>query len=158
MLIKKTAGFIGFLLFFACVNLFSQTINVSGAPWNVNITPPSQAGENPIDNIESLADQIEIDIHGQKDNNWQVTVEKDGTSWHSNLTLQVKRTGEGNGNGPFAGGTDYVTIPDSPTLSLFFWGGKNRTNVPCQYRLHSDNLCPETSYSALVIYTVTSTP
>ena len=155
---KKTIFLLGILLFVTHVGLFSQTIKISGAPWNVNITPPALAGENPINNIESLSDQISINVHGDQDNNWQITVEKDATNWHSNLTLEVRRTGDGTGSGTISGGTTYVTIPDSPTYVIFFVGNKNPNNIPCQYRLHSDDLCPEASYSTPVIYTITNAP
>ena len=150
----KTAIFIwiGFLSF-AVRGLSAQTIRVTGAPWNVSIGDPGlPAGQNPFSDVVSAVNQILLDVHGQQDRGWSVTVYKTESLWHSDLILSVHRTGQGSGGGTINGGLDYVSITNTP--KTFFTGGKNMTNIPCQYILQA-NMPPDNNYSTTITYTIT---
>lgn len=68
-----------------------------------------------------------MDIHGQKLESYQVTVQRLDVVWNSYFCVYVRRTSNERGNGDVSGGTEYVEAGTSP--QEFFRGGKNRTNM-----------------------------
>lgn len=135
-------------------SLFSQNIRVTGS-WAVTIdeTYLPGPGSDLLDTYESAPDQILMDIHGQKLNDYQVTIQRSDVVWNSYFHVYARRTSDGNGNGYISGGTDYVQAGTSP--QEFFRGGKNRSNIEIQLRLSGVTVGAEYgTYITNIVYTI----
>ena len=128
---------------------FGQSMTLSGNPWVVTMNWPFTT-------VASPDPQIQISVKPAKDLDYLITVQRDDLNWQNELTLYVRRTGDGAGSPHTVpqGGTSWIQISTVPRD--FFWGPpKNRNNVPCQYQL-VPGWPAEGSYSTTVTYTITS--
>lgn len=139
-------SFVMFMMGIDYNTLLAQTIVVSGSPWIASMNYP-------FNEVLSPDPQVQISVRPDK-NDWLVTIERSDNDWDSSLRLSIRRTGDGSGN-PLSlpeGGLSWIEIAESP--QNFFWGeDKNRSNVPCQYRLQA-NWPPEGTYSTIVLFTL----
>ena len=106
------------------------------------------AGTDLIETYESGADETLIAISNMAGNedNWRVDVRRTDTSWHGDLRLWVRRTGDGSGAGSITGGTSYQEV--SSTDGAFFSGAGDRSGIPIQLQLTGVSLqVPPESYS-----------
>jgi len=87
---------------------------------------------------------------------WRVDVRKSDTSWHSDLVLHIKRTGEGSGPGMVTGGTDYQTVTDLD--AAFFNGEGGRSGMYVQIWVSGMSVqVPPATYSTNIVLTVVDT-
>ncbi len=121
---------------------------------SINETYLSGPGSDLVETYESVSNQILMDIHGQKLENYQVTLQRSDVVWNSYFRVYARRTSDGNGNGYISGGTEYVEAGTSS--QEFFRGGKNRSNIAIQLRLSGVTVGAEYgTYVTNVIYTIT---
>jgi len=123
MRLKKLGPWMAMLILLGWASLFSQTIRVTGS-WALSIDSsnlPGPGSDLP-DSFESDPDQIEIDVHGQKLEDYQVTIQRSDVSWNPYFRVYARRTSDGTGSGYISGGTNYVEA--STTSQEFFRGGK----------------------------------
>lgn len=113
------------------------------------------AGSDLADSFESNADATMINITGTSDTSdiWEVKIRKSASSWTSDATLYVERTGDGSGAGSIDEGTSYMAVGESDVT--FFSGSGDRTNVPVRYKISGLSISvPTGTYSALITFTV----
>lgn len=145
----------GFFLLIGTVSIYMQTIKVTGS-WSLSIdeTYLSGPGSDLIDTYKNAPDQILMDVHGQKLENYQVTVQRSDVTWNSSFRVYARRTSDGNGSGYISGGTEYVEAGTSPLT--FFRGGKNRSNIEIQFQLSGMTVGVEYgTYLTHIVYTIT---
>lgn len=160
----RILGFI-ILILASGLHLKAQTISASpGWTYTLSSSDISEAGNDYNVNIESAANQTLVDVVTNYigNYNFKVAVEKIDNNWNSQLTLSVRRTGNGSG-GWFAGisgGTNYIQLSSTPQLLYsgntgYFSGGY--FDVPVQYRVQGLSLLvPAQNYSTTVRYTITN--
>jgi hypothetical protein len=115
-------------------------------------------GTDLTDTYESETAQITITISNTpgSGDNWRVDVKRMDTNWDSDLTLEVRRTGDGAGGGSISGGTTYQEIDTTDTA--FFSGSGDRSDITLQLRLSGVSVhVPPDAYSTSVTYTVVDT-
>ena len=111
------------------------------------------AGSDLRSTYESAADQVSINVVGADKKSWRIDVRKVDTDWHGDLSLYVRRTSDGSGQGQITGGTSYQQLSD--TYQEFFSGDRNRKNVNVQLML--DGVSAQTpcgNYLTTVYYTI----
>ncbi len=155
MRLKKLGPWMAMLILLGWASLFSQTIRVTGS-WALSIDSsnlPGPGSDLP-DSFESDPDQIEIDVHGQKLEEYQVSIQRSDVSWNPYFRVYARRTSDGTGSGYISGGTNYGEA--STTSQEFFRGGKNRSNIAIQLRLSGVTVAVEYgTYITHVVYTIT---
>jgi hypothetical protein len=89
---------------------------------------------------------------------WVVQVRRDDNGkLRPNLTLLVRRTGDGQGTGRIDGGTDFQTV--GPTNVPFFSGDGPHTGVPFEVKAEKPAAtAPAAEYRDFLVYTVTDIP
>jgi hypothetical protein len=100
----------------------------------------------------SATDQISVDIT-QTGKNWTVYIQGSITNWYSGLSVYVRRTSDGSGNGWISGGTNWMQV----TLGSqqFFQGNKRRLGIHVQCGLTGMSVqVPPDTYSGTITYTV----
>ena len=112
------------------------------------------AGTDLIDMYESNSDATLLDIRfPKKDELWRFDVRKSDTTWFSDLSLYIRRTGSGSGSGSISGGNSYIEILDMDRE--FFSGNGHLNNIPLQYKLSGVSVqVPPGTYSTTVIFTL----
>lgn len=83
--------------------------------------------------IESGSHQATLDISNTAGAPWTIGVERSGSGLPPGVTLAVRRTSDGSGEGSIAGGQVYLTV-GSGEQSLFYGSG-DRSGVGLQLRL-----------------------
>jgi hypothetical protein len=146
-----------FIIFnaFAPPNL---SIKITGK-WNLKIDENDLvggAGTTFPDAFESKTDEISITISKTTTPTtpWRVDIRRIDINWHPNLTLFVKRTSDGTGDGTIDNGTTYqqVTLIDQ----FFFSGTGERSKIDIQLKIEGVSLpVPVDTYSTEIYYTVT---
>jgi hypothetical protein len=104
---------------------------------------------------ESKEDATMMNITGTagSDDAWEVRVRMKASSWPKEMTLQLRRTGDGDGGGALEGGSSYLSIGESDTF--FFSGSGDRTAIPVRYKISGISLSvPAGRYSAVITYTI----
>ncbi|WP_428653380.1 hypothetical protein [Runella sp.] len=159
---KSSRLFFLLLIFFITRSAFGQTISATGTTWNASVTTITEAGSNYSSNITSAANQttLTISVGLALLTNWKVFVKKQDATWNSNLTVWVRKTGDGTGIltpvlGTISpnGATSFIQL--TATNQEIFTGFSNRFNVPIQYEIRGLSvLIPASSYSTSVIFTV----
>jgi hypothetical protein len=141
---------------------FAFAIDISEVGnWAVNVDANdliSGAGSDLTSTYESSADQGLIAITGTTgdSDNWRVDVRRSDTSWHGDLTLFVKRTGDGTGSGSISDGTAYQAVTTTDTA--LFSGSGDRSNIPVQLKISGASVAiPPSAYATSIIYTVVDT-
>lgn len=151
-----------FLLFFSMFNtcVFAQSLTVSPG-WSVTIPASTitEAGLNYTTDATSSTSQSLMTVTGNTQTNPKVYVQKTDISWNSNLTLWLKRTGNGTGLLAFtiAGGTTFQQITNSPLyfFDLFTLFGTSVNDIPIQYEIKGLSvLIPAQSYTTTLLYTI----
>ena len=100
----------------------------------------------------SATDQITVDIT-QTGKNWTVYIQGSVTNWHSDLSVYVRRTSDGTGNGSISGGTNWMQV----TLGSqqFFQGRRRRLGINAQFGLTGMSVqVPPDTYSGTITYTI----
>ena len=74
--------------------IWAQSISLTGQ-WNYTIptTDITEAGEDFTGSYESSINQAYINI--EDNNKWEISIRSNNIDWHSDLTLRVRRTGDG---------------------------------------------------------------
>lgn len=139
---------------------FAQTISItSGATWSIPTLTSTitSAGKN-YEHIETSGpSQTLIKVNSALV--WSVSVQQiTGSSWHSNLVVSVRRTGDGTGGAIMLGTSNYLIL--TATNQAFFSGllglGFSRDNVPIQYKIEGLSVTlPVKTYTTTIQYTVT---
>jgi len=89
--------------------LRAQTISLTGS-WTLTIDVSNLIGgpgTDLTDTYESAANQIVIDVSATGNTSWRVDVRKSDITWPGQFHLDVRRTGNGTGNGDVSGGLTY---------------------------------------------------
>lgn len=151
-----------FLIWLTSKVAFGQTISATGTTWNAAPTSITEAGNNYSSALTSTANQttLTVSVGLALLTSWKVLAKKQDATWNSNLTVWVRKTGDGTGIltpvlGTISpnGATSYVQL--TATNQEIFSGFSNRFNVPIQYELRGLSvLIPAGSYSTSVIFTV----
>ncbi|MBN2415702.1 hypothetical protein JXO52_07660 [bacterium] len=150
------AGIIA-VLFLAPEARGQAEITVTGL-WSLtldNTNLQAGAGSDFVSTYESAVDQVDIEISGRRFEYWQVDISiTGGASWHDDLVLYARRTGDGQGAGWISGGTAYQEV--TTTSGPFFQGYKKLKDITIQYQLSGVSVViPAGTYSTSVVYTVT---
>ncbi len=147
------------LLFYIQSKIQAQSISISvSVPIDFGVLPPAIPGDPAVSTYENTLGDSQLDIDGGNKwgygNTWGVTVSKTTASWHSNLLLDVLRD-------PsityLIGGDSYVTIPNTPSATMFFSCTTQRRarNVDLQHRVRiSPSDPPAGSYTTTITYTL----
>lgn len=143
-------------------NALGQNISATGITWNASATTITEAGSNYASTATSAANQstITITVGLALLTSWRVLVYKQDASWNSNLSLWIRKTGDGTGIltpvlGTISpnGTTSYVQL--SGSNQEIFRGFSNRFDVPIQYEIRGISvLIPASNYSTSVVFTV----
>lgn len=149
---------------FACALLLVATGDFSEAELTINVTGnwsetidasdlQAGAGSDLKSTYESAADAGLLTISDTAGGAWRVDVRRSDTTWHTNFTLSVKRTGDGTGGGSISSGAAYQAIGLSD--AAFFSGAGDRSGIPLQFKLEGMSLqVPPATYSTTITYTV----
>jgi hypothetical protein len=89
------------------------------------------AGSNLANASESVSGVTTLNISSQSD--WQIKVRRSDGNWNSAVSLFIRRTSDGGGDGTISGGGAYVEVTMLDTE--FFSGSGDRTAVALQYKL-----------------------
>lgn len=147
------------LLFCIQTKIQAQSISVSvSLPIDFGVLPPAIPGDPAVSSYENTLGDSQLDIDGGNKwgygITWGVTVSKTYTSWHANLLLDVLRD-------PsltyLSGGDSYVTIPNTPSATLFFSCTTQRRARPVylQHRVRlSPSAPPAGNYTTTITYTL----
>ncbi len=143
-------------------DVLGQSISATGTTWNASATTITEAGSNYASTATSAANQstITIAVGLALLTSWRVLVYKQDASWNSNLSLWIRKTGDGTGIltpvlGTISpnGTTSYVQL--SGSNQEIFRGFSNRFDVPIQYEIRGISvLIPASNYSTSVVFTV----
>jgi hypothetical protein len=115
----------------------------------------SGAGSDLRDTYESPSDATSIailDCTGTAEA-WRVDVSRSDVEWNSNLTLYLRRTSDGIGDGTILGGEEYQEVTSS--INAFFSGEGDRQFIYVQYKLTGESVqIPRDQYISNITYTV----
>lgn len=162
---KTVKFFLLFLFSFTVQEVIAQSISINliGPTWNVSVPTITQAGSDYSSNITSSVNQSTISLlFGLTTilTNWKVVVKKQDTNWNSNLTLWVRKTGNGTGIlSPVVGTISPSGVSSFVQLSNveqeIYRGFSTRYDVPIQYELRGLSvLVPVNNYSTSIVYTL----
>lgn len=111
------------------------------------------AGSDLVSAYQSDADAVLLTVWNTGGGAWRVDVRRADTTWDTDLTLSVRRTGDGTGGGTIGAGTTYQAIAE--TNAEFFSGSGDRSNVALQFNLTGMSLqVPPDTYVTTITYTV----
>jgi hypothetical protein len=113
------------------------------------------AGSDFASDIESADGHQQIRIQNAS-GNWEITVSRADTVWHSGIQIYVKRTSDGTGGTTISGGTTYQEI--TTTDRLFFSGSGNPRDINLRFQTNgafASQGVPVNTYSTTVTYTIT---
>lgn len=136
----------------------SITIGVAGGGWAPEITSghlQTGPGSDLLSTYTSAVDAVELNVSGATgiDDYWRIDVHRTDTLWHPNLTLSLRRTGDGLGGGGIADGLAFQPLDVMETTLCS--GNGDRTAVPMQLRLGGVSLqVPPATYITTITYTV----
>lgn len=175
---EKNKHYILFLLIVFCITeaktQIATTITVIGQ-WDRNITQADLqggAGSNLNSTYTSNASQVLLEIYrlylfpGNKIWNWAVDVHKEDVNWHTDLLIDVRRTGNGQCNQTtysVSGGTSYMNITGTDSQFFFgqvsgylgWFGSFTVSDIPLQYRLRGVSATvPAQTYTTTIYYTI----
>lgn len=153
------------ILFFLSIisSIFSQSLTVSPG-WSVTIPASTiiEAGLNyTTTTVTSGASQSTMSITTNSNNvNVFVYVQKTDVTWDSNLTLWVRRSGNGTGagNSSITNGTTFQQITNTPIQFFTVYMGKSRTysSIPIQYQISGISvIIPAQTYTTTLLFTIT---
>jgi hypothetical protein len=139
-----------------------KRVTVTGS-WTVTVPSSliTDAGMDYTQTFISATNQSLLDFKTGLAPSYTIFVQKMDTDWHPNLSLWIKRTGQGNGSGgrtiPMTGGENFMQVTNSP--QPFFYDASNsthnRNNVPIQYQIQGLSvIIPVKSYSTTLMFTI----
>jgi len=132
---------------------WSETINES----DLTAGP----GSNLASEHQSASNEFSIRIQGfgssKKDpDSWRVDVRRSDATWHANLSVFVRRTANGSGNGTISGGAAYQTV--TVTDQAFFQGSNDRSGIRAQAKVGGVSLSvPPNTYQTSIVFTIVDT-
>ncbi len=115
------------------------------------------AGSDLYSSYESATEAVSITISGTAGagDTWRVDVKRVDTTWHGNLALSVKRTGDGTG-GIVSDGETYLEI--TSTDQSFFTGSGDVSGITTQLKLSGMSIqVSSNTYTTTVWFTVVDT-
>lgn len=158
-----------FINILTSINISAQNVLV-GVSGNISFNPSemtiSEAGEDYSSLIEAL-NPLYINVVYNNDWNkrgnspmskWKIEIYKSDLSWHPDLVLEAKRSGEGNqldkrGNPYLQDGENYQLITNNP--AYFFKGRGEFENIPIIFRISGASLTMGAeTFETSVIFTV----
>jgi hypothetical protein len=88
---------------------------------------------------------------------WIISVSKTNVNWNSNLTLNIRRRGNGTPAGRLVGSTAYFAVPDNPTTAELVRCNTQTavSAINCQFQILNVTVVVGTTNQAMVYYTVT---
>jgi len=113
----------------------------------------SGAGSDIRTPIESSTVQTTLDISNTLGGSWTVVARQSDISWPAGVSLAVKRTTDGSGDGTISGGTTYVTL--TPNDQILLSGSGDRAGI--QLQLETNGLSVSHglgNYTLNIIYTL----
>ena len=141
--------------------LHAQTAEISMTPttvWIPAISFVGLPGEDFAAGFESAANEYRISVgNANPAVDWRITVRRQDTTWHTGLTVEARRTGDGGGPGTVTGGTIGVYQTIGTTDAMLMEGRRNKNNIPIQLRAggaFASAGVPAGSYVTTVIYTI----
>jgi hypothetical protein len=113
-----------------------------------------KAGEDFATEASNKGDEVDLSIRKMpKNKRWYVTVSKSDINWPSDVSIYVRRTSGGSGNGYIWGGTNYTCVRNMP--QYFFMGSGSLNNINLQYKLKGLSLSiPSNTYYTDIVYTL----
>ncbi|MCF7984025.1 MAG: hypothetical protein K9L70_06445 [Thiohalocapsa sp.] len=103
--------------------------------------------------IVSGAAQAVLDIADTGGRSWTVYLRRAEIAWHADVTLSVRRSGDGSGSGSIVGGTDYRPVTASD--QVFFTGSGDRAGIGIELRLEGVSVAQDPNlYETAVTYSV----
>ncbi|WP_435524940.1 hypothetical protein [Chryseobacterium indoltheticum] len=155
-------SFISYLLFFGALKA-QRSITVAGGNWAATIPPITEAGSNYSGSYESADNQVSLTASVPLAlSNGKVSVRYESNpTWNSNLTLSVRRTGDGTTVCvlcTITGGTAYQTVTLTD-LELFritaVLALGSYSNIPIKIRLTGVSVTiPAATYNSKLIFTI----
>jgi hypothetical protein len=159
----KRVGVILIILLLHEFSLLAQPISLSVVGnWSLHIGPEEfiQAGNDLVGTYNSIPGEISMDIslphvpNGQGAT-WKIDVRREDLDWNNTITLFVKRSGNGQGQGNRIQGGGAFTVINNISMEFFRCSNGN-FNIPLQYELRDISvLLPAKSYSANIVYSIT---
>jgi len=147
-----------YITVFGCLHVLilgkalGQDIEVSGE-WTLVIDESAIVNDDIVDTHESETGQITLNISAGRWDSYRVSVHKTDSNWQGDLSIDVRRTSNGNGPGSLSGGTVYQQVDD--TGAAFFSGIGQRSKIYCQYRIRGVGpQIPPGTYTTSIVYTV----
>jgi hypothetical protein len=88
---------------------------------------------------------------------WIISVHKVDVNWNSNLTLSMRRRGNGTPAGNLVGSTAYFAVPNGPTeAELVRCNTQTAVSaINCQFRIQNVTVIVGTTNQTMMYYTVT---
>jgi len=163
--IKKFLLIIGILTSFTQIGVgYAQLdITVSGR-WRLTIDDTDMlggAGSDLNSTYESDPDEVTVrirnrDVKPSEYWAWHVDIHRIDGNWPSGFHLDIRRTGDGVGDGTITGLGAYEEIDDNPASPYpSFSGTYDRRLIPMQFRLRDVSLqVPPDDYDTSVVYTL----
>jgi len=125
--------------------------------WTMQITGTDLQGgpgTDLVDSHTSAVDQVWLAVSGTTGpgDSWQITVSRTEALWHAELTVQIRRTGDGIG-GSLSGGTDFQVV--GAAGALLFSGEDDIADIPLQLRVSGLSVqIPPAAYATTITLTV----
>ena len=152
------------MLLLSSVRLFAPpaiSLKVTGK-WDMILRPTDLTGgagtdyQNP---FESAVDEVKLTISKTAGPTapWRIDIRKTDITWDPSLTLNVKRSSDGTGDGTISGGTSYLSV--TSTDQQLFTGTGDRSQIGLQYQIggFSVNNINMTTYDTTIYITVVET-
>ncbi len=156
------AALLSLSMFWATPALAVLSIATSGS-WSLTVDASdlsAGAGSDLVNSQTSSSTQGSIDISGTtgSSDNWRVDVKRVDTTWDSDFTIYVRRTGDGTGDGSITGGTTFQEV--TTTDASFFSGSGDRTGINVEFMIEgfSVSTIPVDVYDTAITYTIVDTP
>ncbi len=113
-----------------------------------------KAGDDFATEASNKGDEVDLSIRQMpKNKRWYLTVSKTDINWPSSVSIYVRRTSGGSGNGYVWGGSYYTCIRNMPQSFLIGSGSLNNINL--QYKLKGLSLSiPSNTYYTDIVYTL----
>lgn len=120
----------------------------------------SGAGSDLADTQTSTSNQVTLDISGTTGDtdNWSVNIRRTDTTWDSDFTVYVRRTGGGTGGGTISGGTTFQAV--TTTDAQLFTGAGDRSGIQLEFKVtgFSVSAIPVDSYATSLTYSIVDEP
>ncbi len=175
--------FLIIVLLFTDIAAAQLVVQVENDPYfSPSLISVSEAGDDFVSLIENTNDSYlsvttdNIFNKAQKKYPWYITVYKSDINWDNNLTLEIRRSSDGNNwnngngnngngngnngngngnsnNGKLYDGTSYREVTNLP--AYFFGGGRETMNIQISFRLNNVSvLIPADDYETTILYTI----